>query len=257
MTDAPWFRHDADASADPKLEALAMEYGFAGIGRWWNLVEFLRTQTDYRLELTEWTPSILAKRWTTPREPCSPEEAKCLLDAMVDRFNLIKRSDGYIWSDSLLYRMLTWQAICDHQRAAGLASAAARRQRNGTAQPRRKSPNPRTSSNRFDKPPNDVREISEGGSEPVRDLPNEGLEGLERLERGEGTGGESAASAAALTAAPCGSDLRATMKADATRGVRWAQEWLREHPEPTPADPDDWDATAPVPRDSNAGVARE
>lgn len=241
MTDAPWFRHDADASADPKLEALAMEYGFAGIGRWWNLVEFLRTQTDYRLELTEWTPSILAKRWTTPREPCSPEEAKTLLDAMVDRFNLLERADGHVWSDSLICRMSAWQAICDHQRAAGLASAAARRNRNGTAQPRSKSPNPRPQSNRIETVPNAVRETTErrskAGSEPVRGSPNDRLdrlEGLEGLERGEGTGGGNAAAAAALTAAPCcpAATTREMMKADAARGVRWAQDWMREHPEP-------------------------
>jgi hypothetical protein len=131
----PWFPHDGNASADEKLEGLALEHGFSGIGRWWNLVEHLLNQDGYRLKVTELTPSTLAKRWTSPVEPFSAQQASELLNAFVERFHLLERADGMIWSPSLIRRMREYDEACERKRIAGIASAKARKAKYGTASP--------------------------------------------------------------------------------------------------------------------------
>lgn len=48
----PWFRHDANATDDPKLVALLGVYGNEGLGAWWRLVEFLRRQPTLSYPIT-------------------------------------------------------------------------------------------------------------------------------------------------------------------------------------------------------------
>jgi hypothetical protein len=119
--DVPWFRHDFNARRDPKLAALATEYGIEGIGRWWILVEILREQSDYRLPIDRWTPLNLAREWTTPRGSCSPEEAQQFIDALVDTFHLLLRSETHLWSVRLKGSMTVYEKLCDQRKAAAQA----------------------------------------------------------------------------------------------------------------------------------------
>ena len=174
MQEKPWFHHDFDASSDEKLEALAMEHGFCGIGRWWNLVEYLRGLDGYRLHLTEFTPSLLAKRWTTAREPCSSQDAQALLDALVDRYHLLERASGEVWSESLLRRMAAYETHCERLSIAGKASAASRKRKYGSARPNAVLPSIEHPSMPF------VNSVPNPCSGNV----NEGIEGIERRKEG-------------------------------------------------------------------------
>ena len=174
---APWFRHDSTASMDPKIVPLLSRYGMAGYGRWWRLVEALRNEADYRLPVGERTTHYLALIWL-----CEPDEARAFLDALVsDGLELVATDGAWYWSDSLNRRMAQWQEICDHQRNAGRASAVSRRSRFGTAQPPGKSPNTRTTPNRFEPIPNGVRKTPNRTPEPVRVSPNNELIERENL----------------------------------------------------------------------------
>ncbi len=137
MPRKPWFPHDLDASGDPKLVILAMERGFCAVGRWWNLVELFLGQDGYRMEVDAMTPAMLAKRWTTPVEPCTPTEAMDLMEALVTRYKLLKRDHAHVWSDSLIRRMDEYNAALNRFRKAGQVSAEARREKYGSSSPKR------------------------------------------------------------------------------------------------------------------------
>lgn len=49
-----WFKHDYDASSDPKLSALESKYGLAGIGLFWIVIEMLHCAPDHKLPLEEY-----------------------------------------------------------------------------------------------------------------------------------------------------------------------------------------------------------
>ena len=44
-----WFSHDQNAMRDSRITLLMSEYGFAGYGRWWHLVEMLRAEEGFLL----------------------------------------------------------------------------------------------------------------------------------------------------------------------------------------------------------------
>jgi hypothetical protein len=42
-SDGHWFSHDNNTSLNPKIICLEAEYGFAGSGRYWRLLEIIHT----------------------------------------------------------------------------------------------------------------------------------------------------------------------------------------------------------------------
>lgn len=51
--DTYWFPHDSNARHDPKIITLISEYGAKGYGFYWIMVEMLREQTDYSLDISK------------------------------------------------------------------------------------------------------------------------------------------------------------------------------------------------------------
>src|SRR4051812_33460722 len=96
-----WFSHDSNASADPKLVALTSQYGMAGYGRWWRLLELLRAEDQYKYSITtKFAYSVLAKEFM-----CNVEEAKQFIADCIEEYQLVATDGAYIWSESLLSRM--------------------------------------------------------------------------------------------------------------------------------------------------------
>lgn len=101
--ESQWFSHDCDAADDPKLVALIAQYGMAGYGQWWRLVETLRkARSDgYKLKTnTKFAYAALAKTLM-----CSVDEVKDYIYNCIEEFELLKTDGEYIWSDSLIDRM--------------------------------------------------------------------------------------------------------------------------------------------------------
>jgi hypothetical protein len=121
VKEVPWFRHDFNARRDPKLVALRLEQGMAGLGRYWNLVELLREQPGYRLQMTRWTTKQLGEEWD-----CQPDEAQVFLDVMIKEIKLFQIRDGWLWSDSLSRRMAALEERTEARTQAGRAAANAR-----------------------------------------------------------------------------------------------------------------------------------
>jgi|GEM_PF-6350905 len=98
--DAYYFKHDSNASNDPKMIAMLMRHGMEGYGRFWRLVEMLREQRDYRLPNTSVSFSALAKAWI-----CTTDEAIEFAKSLEIDYELIHSDENFIWSDSLCRRM--------------------------------------------------------------------------------------------------------------------------------------------------------
>ena len=117
MKDAYYFKHDAHARHDPKIQALIDKYSMEGYGRFWVVVEMLREDAHYRLEDKPYVWRSLANQFQ-----CSTETAKQFMTDCVEEFNLFKKEGKFIFSDSLLKRMLHLDEIREKRRYAGRMS---------------------------------------------------------------------------------------------------------------------------------------
>ncbi|MDP5277199.1 Lin1244/Lin1753 domain-containing protein [Chengkuizengella axinellae] len=99
--DAYYFSHDSNARHDPKILALRSVYGIEGYGRYWVLIEFLREQTQYKLRKSKHLCNALAMQMQ-----CSADEAQNFLHDCINEFELLLEDEEFIWSDSLLKRMI-------------------------------------------------------------------------------------------------------------------------------------------------------
>lgn len=99
--DTLYFSHDCNARRDPKMIALRSIYGSEGYGWWWILVEILREQNGYKIDITKKFAfaSIAAELGTTK------EKAQEFVECCLDELDLLKTDNAFIWSESLLKRM--------------------------------------------------------------------------------------------------------------------------------------------------------
>jgi hypothetical protein len=117
--DAPYFAHDADARNDPKMVDLTAKYGMAGRGRWWTLVEILRSQDGYRLPMKPYVAHMLASEWML-----GEEEAKQFLVDLTNEFDLIHSDSEWMWSERLIRRMARLDSLRGKQSEGGYTGAA-------------------------------------------------------------------------------------------------------------------------------------
>lgn len=103
--DAYYFPHDYNARNDPKISALRSVYGAEGYGVYWMIIEILREQPDYKLEVTKYLYATLAMQMH-----CDASLVQSIVDDCCTEFQEKGRglfvNDGqYIYSESLLRRM--------------------------------------------------------------------------------------------------------------------------------------------------------
>lgn len=103
MKDAFYFPHDSNASQDPKILQMCSVYGAQGYGWYWMLIEIMRDQENYKLDISgKYACNSLAIRMYTDKDTLVS-----FLDDCVSEFKLFKQDDTYIWSESLIRRMQT------------------------------------------------------------------------------------------------------------------------------------------------------
>lgn len=98
--DTPWFRHDSNARLDPKIQGLIGRHGYEGYGRFWSIIETLREQEGYKLPDAEYVYDAFALQWQ-----CNCNAASEFISELVDRYQLLVRKDGLLYSESLVSRM--------------------------------------------------------------------------------------------------------------------------------------------------------
>lgn len=112
--EAYWFRHDGNARRDQKIMTMRMVYGSEGYGWWWILLELMREATDYKLRINGKydIQSISQEVGTTP------EILTQFFDDCVNEFGLFESDGQYVWSESMLRRMATYNEVCEKRREA-------------------------------------------------------------------------------------------------------------------------------------------
>lgn len=120
--DAYWFPHDSNACEDPKIIALMAKYEWAGLGRWWRIIEFLRSQQGYKYNIkSKFSYTSIGKILGF-----NSEEATQFINDCVNEFELLKSDGDYIWSESLNERMSTWETKKQRASERGKKGAAKR-----------------------------------------------------------------------------------------------------------------------------------
>ncbi len=101
--DKLYFPHDSNARQDPKIVALISKYKMEGYAWWWIIIETLREQENYRLDLSQ-EYNLYAIALQTQSEK---ERIKQFLKDCITEFQLLKtdKKEKFIWSESLLNRM--------------------------------------------------------------------------------------------------------------------------------------------------------
>jgi hypothetical protein len=95
--DAFWFPHDSNARRDPKMMRLRMKHGQKGKAFYWDAIEFLREQPEYKATQEDFE----ALEFETGKE------GNGMTNALIDA-KLLEQEDGFIFSKSLKERMFKW-----------------------------------------------------------------------------------------------------------------------------------------------------
>ena len=119
--DAYYFSHDSNARNDIKIKALIRNYGLEGYGRFWVIIELLREQSDYQLQLDEFTYETLAEELRT-----GTDQVENFIDNCIYKYKLFETNGESFWSASLLTRMDKMNKIREKRIEAGKRSAEAR-----------------------------------------------------------------------------------------------------------------------------------
>ncbi len=90
-----YFKHDSNAHDDIKIKAIIKKYGLEGYGRYWYLVEILREQEAYKIELSEENYESLAEGMK-----CETNQAKDYINYLI-KVKLLLNSNNLIHSARL------------------------------------------------------------------------------------------------------------------------------------------------------------
>lgn len=121
-----YFSHDRNARHDPKILVMRSKYGYEGYGWYWAIIETLREQKDYKLNITDkFTVSSLAIDLQI-----SSEQVDAFLKDCINDFDLLKSDGTRVWSNSLLNRMKKREQIRKKRQRAGKLGALAKHKAN-------------------------------------------------------------------------------------------------------------------------------
>ncbi len=145
IKDDYYFSHDMNARNDKKVKAMIRKYGMAGYGRWWVLVETLRSECNYKLQIDPLTLSSLAEDMRT-----EPQEVEQFIADCVNEFTLLEQDGDEVWSESLLRRMSKMDDSRARRSEAGKKGMASR----WSKEEPKKEPKPKTTPKATPKPEN-------------------------------------------------------------------------------------------------------
>ena len=101
MKDSFFFKHDCNSRSDPKILQMISVYGMVGYGWFWVLVELLREQDNYKLDISgKYAINALAMQMYTDNET-----AKKFIGDCINEFHLFESDGTCFWSNSLMKRM--------------------------------------------------------------------------------------------------------------------------------------------------------
>ena len=149
--DVYYFSHDVNASNDPKIVAMELEFGVISYAWWWKLIEKLASSEDYRLPFKKYTFIALDKELGISNENERPlnenerplnenehtffcsNKSFLFVNSLICDFELLECDDEYFWSPSLIRRQeerkSKFEKKQEQRRLAGIKSGEARRKK--------------------------------------------------------------------------------------------------------------------------------
>ena len=106
--DVYYFSHDCNARNDEKILAMRSIYGLEGYAMYFMLVEILREQDEYKLEITKYTWNTLAMQMHT-----DAQKVKDFVNDCVEEFHLFVIENNTLYSESLIKRMNLFKEISE------------------------------------------------------------------------------------------------------------------------------------------------
>ena len=106
--DVYYFSHDCNARNDEKILAMRSIYGLEGYAMYFMLVEILREQDEYKLEITKYTWNTLAMQMHT-----DAQKVKEFVNDCVKEFHLFVIENNSLYSESLIKRMNLFKEISE------------------------------------------------------------------------------------------------------------------------------------------------
>jgi hypothetical protein len=127
MKDTYYFSHDMNARSDPKLCALISDYGSAGYGIFWVIIEILHEEKDNTILYKDYVIKSIAKQ-----SGAELEQVKEIIKSCIDEYELLKLKDDIIYSERVIRNTTKRAEIVEKKRNAGRKSAEARKENNPT-----------------------------------------------------------------------------------------------------------------------------
>ena len=106
--DVYYFSHDCNARNDEKILAMRSIYGLEGYAMYFMIVEILREQDEYKLEITKYTWNTLAMQMHT-----EANKVKEFVNDCVNEFHLFVIENNVLYSESLIKRMKLFKEISE------------------------------------------------------------------------------------------------------------------------------------------------
>ena len=119
--DCYYFPHDYDPTGDPKVQALIGEFGAAGYGIFWRVIEMLHSDSTHKLPLKKYIYSAIAKQMLT-----SVEQITTIINYCIDTCELFNSDGEYITSDRVNRNINKRTQLSEKRSIAGKASASVR-----------------------------------------------------------------------------------------------------------------------------------
>jgi len=117
-----YFSHDYNAAADLKVEAMISDFGIAGYGMYWYIIERLYQEETHRIDRKPYILKGFAKQMSTDVEQVSTFIEKC-----IGEYELFVAVNGSFYSDRVLRQIAKREKISAQKSIAGKASADARK----------------------------------------------------------------------------------------------------------------------------------
>jgi DnaD/phage-associated family protein len=117
--EAYYFSHDSNARNDPKIQAMIGDYGAAGYGVYWFIVEMLREQDNFKLPLKNYVFSAIAMQ--VQCKDYAKDNAKKFVEDCINEYELFETDGQFFWSNSLIKRMDKKNDVSEKRRAAAKA----------------------------------------------------------------------------------------------------------------------------------------
>lgn len=107
MKDTYWFPHDSNARHDPKIVAMISAFGMTGYGCYWFVVETLREQKDYRLDLNK---KYIVNALSNDMK-MEADEFTAFINCCVECELFSKDDNGFLYCNTLNDRMKRFDSI--------------------------------------------------------------------------------------------------------------------------------------------------